>query len=176
MRFHVSFCHSTSLLNKSVGKGAFSVVLDGLKNLADVFLGWFGTDRDTVWSGIKEFYNGRINAAGKPVGGLDYYTPEDPTIRHELHPMGFTLESDTQEPMIQTILQLRRLVTMHEGLRMQDVKRYGMTIYRIRLNKSNELEAITDTMDADDPRSAIQLPVEVLSAGMQANPRNTTTK
>ena len=31
-------------------------------------------------------------------------------------------------------------------------------------------------MDADDPRSAIQLPVEVLSAGMQANPRNTTTK
>lgn len=126
--------------------------------------------------GIKEFYNGRINAAGKPVGGLDYYTPEDPTIRHELHPMGFTLESDTQEPMIQTILQLRRLVTMHEGLRMQDVKRYGMTIYRIRLNKSNELEAVTDTMDADDPRSAIQLPVEVLSAGMQANPRNTTTK
>ena len=90
--------------------------------------------------------------------------------------MGFTLESDTQEPMIQTILQLRRLVTMHEGLRMQDVKRYGMTIYRIRLNKSNELEAVTDTMDANDPRSAIQLPVEVLSAGMQANPRNTTTK
>ena len=37
-------------------------------------------------------------------------------------------------------------------------------------------EIYSDTMDADDPRSAIQLPVEVLSAGMQANPRNTTTK
>ena len=145
------------------------------KAMADGQPGIAVTDHGDMF-GIKEFYNGRINAAGKPVGGLDYYTPEDPTIRHELHPMGFTLESDTQEPMIQTILQLRRLVTMHEGLRMQDVKRYGITIYRIRLNKSNELEAVTDTMNADDPRSAIQLPIEVLSAGMQANPRNTTTK
>lgn len=158
---------------------AYALKGDYVKALADVnteLSKFMPSATALTIDGIKEFYNGRINAAGKPVGGLDYYTPEDPTIRHELHPMGFTLESDTQEPMIQTILQLRRLVTMHEGLRMQDVKRYGMTIYRIRLNKSNELEAITDTMDADDPRSAIQLPVEVLSAGMQANPRNTTTK
>mgnify|MGYP002524313847 CR=1 FL=1 len=126
--------------------------------------------------GIKEFYDGRINAAGKRVGGLDYYTPQDPTIKRELHPQGFTLERETQNPLIQTILQLRRVLTIHEGRRMQDVKRYGITIYRLRLNESNELEAVTDSINANDPRSAIQLPVEVLSAGMTPNPRNTTNK
>ena len=75
--------------------------------------------------------------------------------------------------MIQCILQLRRLLTIHEGLRMQDVKRYGITIYRMKLNESDELIEVTDKMTADDPRSAVQLPVEVLSAGMQPNPRNT---
>ena len=123
-------------------------------------------------SGIVEFYNGtKIEGVGN-VGGLDYYTPQYPTVKHELHPMGFTLEADTQEPMIQCILQLRRLLTLHEGLRMQDVKRYGITIYRMRLNESEQLLEVTDTMDVNDPRSAVQLPVEVLSAGMTPNPRN----
>ena len=126
--------------------------------------------------GIKEFYDGRVNAAGKHVGGLDYYTPDDPTIKRELHPMGFTLERETQNPLIQTILQLRRLLTMHEGLRMQDVKRYGITIYRLRLNESQELEEVTDSMNVNDPRSAIQLPSDVINAGMTANPRNTNNK
>ena len=120
---------------------------------------------------IVKFYNG-TKRDDKYVGGIDYYTPEYPTVKHELHPMGFTLEADTQEPMIQCILQLRRLVTLHEGLRMQDVKRYGITIYRMRLNESDELLEVTDTMDADDPRSAIQIPVEARSAGMEPNPRN----
>lgn len=123
--------------------------------------------------GIKEFYNGTKRPNGAYVGGLDYYTPEYPTVKHELHPMGFTLEEETQDPMIQCILQLRRLLTIHEGLRMQDVKRYGITIYRMKLNESDELIEVTDKMTADDPRSAVQLPVEVLSAGMQPNPRNT---
>ena len=58
---------------------------------------------------IKDFYD-----------NLDYYTPENPTPKKELHP--------------------------------------------------------SFTLDKDDPRLAIQLPSEVLSAGMQANPRNTTNK
>ena len=61
---------------------------------------------------------------------------------------------------------------MHDGLRMQDVKRYGMTIYRLRLNESNQLLNVTDTMDADDPRQAIQIPSDVINAGLTPNPRN----
>lgn len=113
---------------------------------------------------IKDFYD-----------NLDYYTPENPTPKKELHP-SFTLDMENQEPMLQCILQLRRLLTIHEGLRMQDIKRYGITIYRRRLTEGNVIERVTDTMDKDDPRLSIQLPSEVLSAGMQANPRNTTNK
>ena len=111
-------------------------------------------------AGIQEFY-----------GNIDYYTPANPTPIKELH-VSPALESTTQEPLIQCILQLRRLITMHDGLRMQDVKRYGMTIYRLRLNESNQLLNVTDTMDADDPRQAIQIPSDVINAGLTPNPRN----
>ena len=43
---------------------------------------------------------------------------------------------------------------------MQDVKRYGITIYRRRVNVSNAVEAVTDKMEARDPRLAVQLPQE----------------
>ena len=83
----------------------------------------------------------------------------------------FTIEATTQEPLLQCILHLRRLVTMHEGLRMQDVKRYGMTIYRRRVSVENRIIEVTDSMKANDPRQAIQLPQDVITAGLQANPR-----
>ena len=77
----------------------------------------------------------------------------------------------TQEPLLQCILQLRRVLTIHEGLRMQDVKRYGITIYRRRISSTGVLEQVTDQMQARDPRLAIQIPQDVISAGLTANPR-----
>lgn len=112
-------------------------------------------------SGIESFYT-----------SLDYYTPEYPTPRYELHPNALTISGDTQESLIDCILQLRRLVTIHEGFRLQDVKRYGITMYRIRLDESNQVEAVTDQMNANDPRLAIQVPQDVIDAGLEANPRN----
>jgi len=108
---------------------------------------------------IKDFYQ-----------GIKYYTPEKPTPKKELHTTP-ALETETQEPLLQAILQLRRLITIHEGLRMQDVKRYGITIYRRRVNVSNAVEAVTDKMEARDPRLAVQLPQDVISAQLEANPR-----
>ena len=35
-----------------------STVLDMLKNIADVFLGWFGTSWNEVWTSIKNFFVG----------------------------------------------------------------------------------------------------------------------
>ena len=102
---------------------------------------------------------------------IDYYTPNEPTPKKMLNP-GFQLDMTTQEPLLQAILQLRRVLTIHEGLRLQDVKRYGITMYRRRLTESNTVEAVTDSIKRGDNRLAIQLPSEVLSAGMEANPRN----
>ena len=45
-------------------------------------------------------------------------------------------------------------------------------MYRRVINNKNEVETLTDSMKVDDPRLAIQLPQDVISAGLPANPRN----
>lgn len=101
---------------------------------------------------------------------LKYYTPEAPTVKKELHP-DFVVEKGMQENLIHCILHARRLLTLEEGLRWQDIKRYGIVIYR-RYYEGYTLVNITDKMDTNDPRRAIQLPASVITAGMQPNPRN----
>ena len=88
----------------------------------------------------------------------------------ELHP-DFVIEKGMQENLIHCILHARRLLTLEEGLRWQDIKRYGIVIYR-RYYEGYTLVNITDKMDTNDPRRAIQLPASVITAGMQPNPRN----
>ena len=51
------------------------------------------------------------------------------------------------------------------------MKCYGIVIYR-RYFEGSTLVRITDTMGVDDPRRAVQLPSNVITAGMEPNPRN----
>ena len=55
--------------------------------------------------------------------------------------------------------------TIHEGLRWQDIKRYGIEISHNRDGLAN------DILKVDDPRRAMQLPQDVINAGLEANPR-----
>ena len=73
--------------------------------------------------------------------------------------------------MLQAILLLRRVLTIGEGLRMQDVKRYGMVIYRRTVSESAKELDVTDSLTVNDPRRAIQLPQDVITAGLEGNPR-----
>jgi starch-binding outer membrane protein, SusD/RagB family len=111
-------------------------------------------------AGIQNFY-----------GSINYYTPTSPTVKKQFH-TSFAIESTTEEPLLQCIMHLRRLLTLHEGLRWQDIKRYGMVIYRRQIT-NGVVTAVTDTLSANDPRRAIQLPQDVIAAGMQENPRIT---
>lgn len=132
------------------------------KAVADINteLGAFYSRKVTLTvDGIKKFY-----------AGIKYYTPANPTVKKELHPK-FSIDMDTQEPILQCILQLHRILTIHEGFRLQDVKRYGIVIYRRTLSKSDELLDVTDSLTVDDPRRAIQLPQDVISSGLEATPR-----
>jgi len=86
-------------------------------------------------------------------------------IKKELHPLGFTVAAGDQENMIQCILHLRRVETMHEGLRWYDIKRYGIEIAH------NRDGLAPDLLKVGDPRRAIQLPQDVIGAGLTANPR-----
>ncbi|HLP04595.1 MAG TPA: RagB/SusD family nutrient uptake outer membrane protein [Paludibacter sp.] len=76
----------------------------------------------------------------------------------------FTVTS-AQEPYIHCILHFRRIETMFDGYRWFDLKRYGIEIkHAIGLDR-------TETLVYNDPRRAIQLPKEVIGAGMVPNPR-----
>lgn len=119
-----------------------------------------GGKSSVTLDGITQFYRSQ-----------PWYTPTQPTVRKHLNPDFITLDSTVQEPVLNAVLQLRRIMTIGEGTRMQDVKRYGIVIYRRTLNRSNAVTAVTDTLGVSDPRRAIQLPQDVISSGMTANSR-----
>ena len=96
--------------------------------------------------------------------------------RKPLHPHGFTVEPGEQENMIQCLLYCRRIETLADGLRWQDVKRYGIDVDRFDLinyvDEDTEGYRVAETLEHTDLRRAIQLPYEVISAGLTRNPRN----
>lgn len=86
--------------------------------------------------------------------------------KKRLHPLGFTIADDTQECFIHCILHMRRCQTIQEGLRWMDIKRWGIEIAHNREGQP------ADQLLLNDPRRAIQLPQDVISAGLTPNPRN----
>ena len=82
-----------------------------------------------------------------------------------LHPQGFKVEEGTMTNMLHLILHMRRLETYWQGLRFLDIKRYGIEF-------SHNLDGADPiAFKAGDLRGAIQLPADVIAAGLSANPR-----
>lgn len=94
----------------------------------------------------------------------------DRGIKKPLHPQGFTVAEGTMTNLIHAILQLRRIETYMQGLRFQDIKRYGLEICHMVDGEP------TLQFKAGDQRGAIQLPQDVttkgLENGLEPNPRN----
>ncbi len=68
--------------------------------------------------------------------------------------------------MCYALLHLRRVETVHLGLRWFDVKRYGITIYRRKLASYNTLgKRYRRTARPRPARCAMQLPMDVVAAG-----------
>lgn len=102
---------------------------------------------------------------------LEYYTPTKPTPKKELKP-SFSIQSGEQENFIHCILLCRRMLSIHEGTRWFDVKRFGIEIYRRYYNEFTGVFTVLDTMKDNDKRRAIQLPQDVIASGsIAANPR-----
>jgi len=74
-----------------------------------------------------------------------------------------------QEPFIDCVLHFRRIETMFDGYRWFDIKRYGIEISHY-IGRTQ-----IETLLHNDLRRAIQLPQEVISAGMVPNDRTETT-
>ena len=104
------------------------------------------------------------------VDSFGYYEATKPTPIKMLNP-DFEIQQGEQEKLLQYVLYVRRYETMHTGLRWFDVKRYGIEIQR-RLIEGKRIQEVLDVLPKRDVRRAIQLPQEVILAGMEGNPRN----
>lgn len=135
---------------------------DYTKATADINT-WLSTHCASITAKTKDDIVSFYNAL--PYMPLQINSDAERKIKKELHPRGFAVAAGDQENMIQCILHLRRVETMHEGLRWFDIKRYGIEIAHNR-------DGLTpDLLKVDDPRRAIQLPQDVINAGLAANPR-----
>lgn len=86
-------------------------------------------------------------------------------------------EGSSQESMLQALIFMRRYQFLHEGMRWFDTRRFGITVYRYLLDEDDETvvqitDQISDENGTPDPRRALQLPSDVISAGLTPNPRN----
>lgn len=98
---------------------------------------------------ITDFYRRSVNA-GSPV-------------TKPLNPK-FVLEDETQTLMIQAVLHARRIETLENGQRWEDIKRYGIEITH------NVVNGQPMTLTVDDPRRAIPIPILNVAAGVEQNP------
>ena len=91
------------------------------------------------------------------------FTANQRTVKKHLKPQGFTVESGTQENLIQMVLHMRRIETWQQGLRFQDLKRYGI-VFSHNISGSDPI-----IFKDGDPRGAIQIPQDVIKAGIAPN-------
>ena len=140
---------------------------------------WIGSFYLVGQNGIESLTRERIaEVYGDPSSDryIAEYTALEPTSRKPLHPHGFTVEAGEQEHLIQTTLFCRRIETIADGLRWGDIKRYGIVIDRFDNSAYNDDNTtgftVAATLGEKDLRRALQLPQEVITAGLEANPRN----
>ena len=122
---------------------------------------------------IVEFYNSAAYSYDDTTGIAS-------TIKKHLHP-AFEIgpEGSVQEAMLQCVIGLRRMETLHLGMRWFDVRRFGIVIPRIKLWMVGinpfvgvflEPEVSLDWLTVDDPRRTVQIPYAVSQGGLDKNP------
>ena len=97
-------------------------------------------------------------------------TVDGATQKKRLTPSLSITLSDDQTAMLHYVLQCRHILTLGEGLRWQDIRRYNIEVPRYQ-KYGNGSYQVSDILTSGDKRSTFQLPDEVLGAGMEPNPR-----
>lgn len=112
------------------------------------------------------------------VGKTSVSSPQMLNPKKKLHaaPYNTLEEGSPQESMLQALIFMRRYQFLHEGMRWFDTRRFGITVYRYLLDEDAETvvqitDQISDENGTADPRRALQLPADVIAAGLTPNPR-----
>lgn len=124
---------------------------------------------------IESFYNYRVTGPDEFEGNENSkYMVNDYS---NFPNMGGQAIDEATRPYLDCVLHFRRLENIHNGMRFFDLKRFGIEYEHWIGKAEKELEpAKIIRLTWNDPRRAIQLPQEVIAAGMQGNPEPTLEK
>ena len=97
----------------------------------------------------------------------NYYKPQtgSPYIKIESR---FNIQPGVQENLVRAVLAVRRFESVHTGQRWLDIKRHGITVKHPQM-LSQTVAGDTLVVKPYDNLTAIQLPAEVISAGLPGN-------
>ena len=101
----------------------------------------------------------------------NFYVPSNTVYVNRLNASNMSTQfsiSAAQLPYVNCVLHFRRIETIYDGQRWFDIKRYGIEIEHAIATKE------VDKLTYNDARRAIQVPQEVISAGLESNPRLTS--
>ena len=131
---------------------------------AEAFI--YQKDYDRAVADIQAWCDTHASGTTVSRSAINQYYGSQATERtkKDLHPK-FVIENGEQHNFVNCILHLRRIETVHEGLRWFDIKRYGIEVTH-NISGGNE-----DVLKVDDLRRAIQIPTDVIGAGLTPNPR-----
>lgn len=142
---NVMYSTEKTLLNRAEAYAMLQQYDKAAEDLSSFYVSCGGTNVST--STISAFYAGTSNLYKK-----------------EIAPR-FTVNAGMQENMIHACLHARRILTLHEGTRTLDLRRYGIA-YTHRVVNGTDCN-----IQPYDKRIALQIPGLIMAAGMQANPR-----
>lgn len=115
---------------------------------------------DLTLKSIESFYESDESASGDYLFGI-----VKPFNIDEIFPSAEYSVTPEIERVLQCVQHFRRIETVHTGMRWFDIKRFGLEITH-KIGKDR-----VETLTKFDPRRAIQIPVDVLSAGFEPNKR-----
>lgn len=127
-----------------------------------------------IWDNAHRVYTSGDNYVDLTEQVLrDFYVTEDPGYGiakpiniDEVCPSEEYSLTDDILPIVQCVQHYRRIETIHTGMRFFDLKRFG-----IEYSHNYSKDGIILTMEKMDARKAIQIPTEVIAAGLQPNKR-----
>lgn len=163
---NVAFSADEALLNRAEAYVMLGRNAEAAADLDTWMKNYFNTSETLTPESIQSYFNGigYAYSDASPMAG---------TKRKHLRPnFDIGAEGGVQESMLQCVLLFRRLETIHQGLRWQDIKRYNIRIPRRLLGSDGEPVRILDWLEPNDPRMALQIPLPARTAGVTPNPRN----
>ena len=156
-----AFTTNETLLCRAEAK----IYLNDLDGAANDFRLW--CQGYNVGGRMDTLADGNVNLTVEKI--TKFYTAKDSTkLAPALHNQEMSADwviTAEQKPLVHCALHFRRIEGLHDGIRWHDIKRYGIEIEH-KQGKDAPRKLVWN-----DDRRAIQLPQEVIMAGMAANPR-----